>query len=229
MKRLTFTFDNGPSGVATDRVLDFLKDRQIRSTFFVVGNQLADEAEYARLRRAHSEGHWIANHTFTHGIPLGRDGGAELIEREIAQTERALGALAHPRKFFRPNGAGSVGPHLLSAEAVDYLTTNAYTVVLWNSAPGDWLEPHEAWFERALSDVERQDWTLLVLHDKHIGSMMKLLAEFHDRLLRNNVEVVQDFPEDLVPIASGRMTRPLDDISMHRQEKKQPHNGVKPA
>jgi peptidoglycan-N-acetylglucosamine deacetylase len=213
MKRLTFTFDNGPWGVETDRLLDFLKERRIKSTFFVVGQQLTDEAGLERIRRAHREGHWIANHTYTHGTPLGLDGGPEVVEREIAQTQKTLGSLAHPRKFFRPNGAGSVGPHLLSRDAVNHLMSNDYTVVLWNSAPGDWLAPHEAWFGRALDDVDRLDWTVLVLHDKHIGTMLGLLADFHDEMLRRGIEIVQDFPDDLLPISAGRATMSLDHIS----------------
>ena len=180
MKRLTFTFDNGPCPGATEAVLDFLAERSIKATFFLVGAQLADDDARHLAELAHSQGHWIGNHTFSHSTPLGLDGSRKRVEREIGETQRCLGDLAHRRKFFRPNGGGVAGPHLLSPEAVDYIQENRFTLVTWNSVPGDWKQPHEDWFPRAVRDLERQDWTVLVLHDPYIASMIDLLSHFHD-------------------------------------------------
>lgn len=203
MKRLTFTFDNGPCPGATDRLLDFLGGRGIKATFFVIGRLLAEPERRPLAERAKAEGHWIGNHTFNHATPLGKDGGLERVRHEIGDTQRELGELAHPRKFFRPNGGGRAGPHLLSGEAVGYLRENRFTLVTWNSVPGDWLSPHEAWYDRALADVDRHDWTLLVLHDEYIGAMLDLLGRFCDELERRKVEIVQDFPAECVPIEKG--------------------------
>src|SRR6185295_9075586 len=69
---VTLTFDNGPEPDVTPRVLDILKAHDIRTTFFVIGEKLADPARRRLAVRAHDEGHWIGNHTFTHTVPLGR-------------------------------------------------------------------------------------------------------------------------------------------------------------
>lgn len=203
MKRLTFTFDNGPVPRATEGVLDFLAGRGIKATFFVIGKHLADPERRELAERARSEGHWIGNHTFSHGVPLGLEGDRARVECEIGDAQLALGDLAHPRKFFRPNGGGELGPHVLSAEAIAYLKRRAYTLVTWNSVPGDWLSPHEAWFDRAIGDLDRHDWTLIVLHDEHIRTMLDLLARFCDELARRDIEIVQDFPDACVPIERG--------------------------
>jgi peptidoglycan/xylan/chitin deacetylase (PgdA/CDA1 family) len=63
---LTLTFDNGPDPETTPRVLDVLALRSIRSTFFVVGNKLSTPEGRGLARRAHEEGHWIGNHTWSH-------------------------------------------------------------------------------------------------------------------------------------------------------------------
>ena len=205
MKRLTYTFDNGPWPGATNRLLDFLKERAIHATFFVVGEQLKDPAARRLAERARAEGHWIGNHTLTHGDPLGSGGGLERVRREVGETEELLGPLAHPRKFFRPNGRGALGPHVLSPEAVGYLTQHRYTVVTWNNVPRDWGEAGAGWVDRAEATLEAQDWSVLVLHDQFIAPMMKSLEGFHDRLLTRSVEIVQDFPEACVPIREGRI------------------------
>jgi len=206
MPKLTFTFDNGPWPGATDRLLDFLAERGIKASFFVVGERIAAEGGRALAERAHGEGHFIANHTLTHGTPLGRDGGEARVRREIGETEKLIEGLAHPRKFFRPNGSGALGPHLLSPEAISYLEKNRYTVVTWNNVPGDWLEPHEAWLEKALEDIEGAEWTVIVLHDQHIATMLSLLARFCDEIEARGIEIVQDFPASCVVMEEGRPT-----------------------
>ena len=209
-KTLTFTFDNGPTPGATGTVLDFLAARGTQATFFVVRDQLAAPAGRALVQRAHSEGHWIGNHTLTHGKPLGIDGNLERVRREIGETERLLGGLAHPQKFFRPNGAGEIGPHLLSPAARDYLTENRFTVVTWNNVPGDWIAPHTDWFDAALATVDALDWSVLVLHDPFIARMTDLLARFCDELVRRDVAIVQDFPPSCILLDRGVPTGPLD-------------------
>ncbi len=202
--KLTYTFDNGPWPGATDPLLDFLAERDIKATFFFVGEQLADPACRKLAERAHAEGHWIGNHTYTHSVPLGKDGPIERVRHEIGDTEKLIGDLAHPRKFFRPNGGGGIlGSHILSPEARDYLSENEYTMVTWNSVPRDWVEPHRDWLARAEADVENLHWPLLVLHDKFIARMLDTLAVFHDGLMEKGVEIVQDFEPAYLPIDRG--------------------------
>ncbi len=212
MKRLTYTFDNGPWPGATDKLLDFLGARGIRATFFVVGDRLKDPAAWRLAERAHGEGHWIGNHTLTHGDPLGRDGGSARSRREIGETQDLLGTLAHPSKFFRPNGGGALGPHVLSAEAVGYLTAQRYSVVTWNNVPRDWGEARAGWAARAERTLATQDWSLLVLHDQYIAPMMTSLEAFHDRLVAQAVEIVQEFPDDCLPIQEGRIVGDLSGL-----------------
>jgi peptidoglycan/xylan/chitin deacetylase (PgdA/CDA1 family) len=179
-----------------------LAARDLRSTFFVVGEAL--RAHRALAERAHAEGHWIGNHTLTHPRPLGESGVA-VCEIEAAQAE--LGALAHSDRLFRPSGAGGeLVPGLLSVAAVESLVAGRFTCVLWNAVPGDWTDP--SWVETALAQIAAQDWTLLVLHDV-VGACADRLDEF---LTRVDAEIVQDFPPDCVPIRCGAVTGTLDGL-----------------
>ncbi len=85
---LTLTFDNGPEPGVTPRVLDVLRERGIKTTFFVIGEKLGDRERRRLAARAHDEGHWIGNHTFTHSIPLGQQHDTETAEKKSAGRRR---------------------------------------------------------------------------------------------------------------------------------------------
>jgi len=55
------TYDDGP-GPETGRVLQELRQRQIKATFFVVGRQIMDDPDH--LRQAYADGHEIALHSW---------------------------------------------------------------------------------------------------------------------------------------------------------------------
>lgn len=63
-KLIALTFDDGPSAKYTPQLLDGLKERGVRATFFVVGDSIKGNEEL--LKRIHEEGHVIGNHTLNH-------------------------------------------------------------------------------------------------------------------------------------------------------------------
>ncbi len=208
MKRVTLTFDNGPTPGVTERVLDVLAERRIRAIFFAVGKNLRSPAGADLARKAHSEGHWIGNHTLTHSVALGEMAEVEFARQEIEETQRLIGELSHPDKLFRPmGGGGRIGRHLLSPAALHLLQMNKYTCVLWSSVPGDWRD-QEGWVDRCLADVAKRDWTVVVLHDVKDGCLPRL-SELLDRLDSLGVEYRQDFPKDVILIQRGKLMSPL--------------------
>lgn len=201
MTRVTLTFDNGPTPGITDAVLDALAERDAKATFFVVANDLRAPGARALAGRVAAAGHWIGNHTLTHTVQLG-DVDADAAAAEIEEAQAELGELAHPDRLFRPYGGGGVlSDRLLSDEAVAILERGGYTCVLWNSVPRDWEDPH-GWVERAVDDVAGRDWSVVVLHDTPTGAMDEL-PRFLDALREDGVDVVQEFPDDCVPVRRG--------------------------
>lgn len=206
---LTLTFDNGPDPDVTPHVLDVLKRRNIRSTFFVIGKNLAMPGRRALSERAKAEGHWIGNHTWTHSGPLGMRDNHGLAEKEIMRTQDEIGPLSDPRRLFRPQGGGgNLGSHLLSAQAADLLKRGHYTCVLWNAIPRDWDDP-DGWVDRGLDQLKGQDWTLMVLHDIASGAM-RHLERFLDRVGEAGGRLRQDFPPGCVPMVEGMASGDFD-------------------
>jgi peptidoglycan/xylan/chitin deacetylase (PgdA/CDA1 family) len=207
---LTLTFDNGPDPDVTPHVLDILAARGIKTTFFVIGEKLADPARRALAERAHGEGHWIGNHTYAHSIPLGEQPGRDTAENEIRRTQDAIGDLAHANRWFRPfGGGGNLDQRLLKPSVVDHLTRNKHSCVLWNSIPRDWADP-DGWTGRALDQCSRQPWTLMVLHDLPTGAMAHL-ERFLDSAEAAGARFRQDFPPACVPIRNGEIALPINE------------------
>jgi peptidoglycan/xylan/chitin deacetylase (PgdA/CDA1 family) len=145
-------------------------------------------------------------------VVLGESADPEIPAHEIGAAQEVLGELTEDDRLYRPYGGGGViGPSLLSRAAIDYLCDGGYTCVLWNSVPRDWEDP-TGWPERALADIARRDWTLVVVHDIATGAM-DALPRFLDRLRREDLEIVPDFPPDCVPIRRGRIMGPVDHLA----------------
>ncbi len=208
---LTLSFDNGPDPAVTPGVLDILHRRGIAATFFVIGQKLRDPAARACAERAHEEGHWIGNHTWTHTVPLGEQPGTDAATHEISQTQAELGPLAHPSKLFRPmGGGGNIDRRLLSPEAAALLQRDAYTCVVWNAVPRDWADP-DGWVATAIEQLRARPWSLLVLHDLPTGAMAHL-DRFLDIVGEQGGRLRQDFPPDCTPIVAGSLTGSIDHL-----------------
>ena len=205
---LTLSFDNGPDPEVTPRVLDILRARSLRSTFFVLGRKLGNPAGRKLALKIRDDGHRIANHTFTHATPLGQNPALDVVETEIVATDRLLEEIGTPTRLFRPfGGGGNLDQRLLKRSVVDHLVAERYSCVLWNSIPRDWADP-EGWVDTALEQCQGQPWSLMVLHDLPTGAMDHLEL-FLDKAEALGARFREDFPPDCVPIVDGDIVRPL--------------------
>jgi peptidoglycan-N-acetylglucosamine deacetylase len=200
---LTLSFDNGPTPDVTSFVLDVLARRSIKSTFFVIGEKVALPENRALAERAHAEGHWIGNHTWSHSLPFGLM-QAEDAKAEFDRTQEAIGPLMHPHRFFRPYGqGGNLDRRLLSRPVLDHLARARATIVLWSALPRDW-EDADGWVERALEQCTALPWSLMVLHDLPTGAM-RHLDRFLGLVADCGGRIRQDFPPDCLPMVDGEM------------------------
>ena len=208
---VTLTFDNGPTPGVTGQVLTVLAKHGVKATFFACGKNLGGKPEGGLIERAHDEGHWIGNHTFTHSFSLGDSTDPAAPAAEIGRTQELLARVTHADRLFRPpGGGGNLDRHLLSRSAVRYLEDEKYTLVLWNNVPRDWADP-DGWETTCRRTMARQHWSVVVLHDTDTGAMAGLDRAV-GRLLDDGLDIVQDFPPDCVPMRRGRVTAPIDHL-----------------
>jgi len=83
---VAMTFDDGPHPTHTPRLLDMLRERGLKATFYLIGNRVVQYPQIAR--RIADEGHEIGNHSWSHPF-LDRLGTAA-VTREIDQTTNAI-------------------------------------------------------------------------------------------------------------------------------------------
>jgi peptidoglycan/xylan/chitin deacetylase (PgdA/CDA1 family) len=159
---LAITFDDGPHPKNTPRLLDILKQRNVKATFFVVG-QLAKEYP-SIIRRILAEGHEIGNHTMTH--PTITKISADKLQREIGGTHKALVDIAgyHTRLFRPPGGATN------AALKQKFFDEYGYCTIMWSVDPNDWKRPGVSVVTSRLVNGAHNGAILLV-HDLHAPSV----------------------------------------------------------
>ncbi|HBE19794.1 MAG TPA: polysaccharide deacetylase family protein [Cyanobacteria bacterium UBA11149] len=125
---IALTFDDGPTANITPKVLDILKERKIKATFFVIGNHLKNFPELAQ--RLVAEGHAIGNHTWHHLRRLMNEFTAT---REIEDTATLIERTTDIKtRLFRP-------PHgFLYNGLVDYAQKRKDAIILWSIDSDDW-------------------------------------------------------------------------------------------
>ncbi len=106
--------------VAVPRILSFLKERNLKITFFIVGQDAALEKNYAAIRSIYDAGHEIANHSFNHEPWLHLYSRDEIVE-EFEKTETAIESITGTRPV------GFRGPGFsLSPTVIDVLGERGY-------------------------------------------------------------------------------------------------------
>jgi len=128
-RNVNLTFDDGPHPVNTPRVLDILKQHDVKAVFFVTGQGV--EAHPELIRKIVAEGHALGNHTFTHAdlSKLTPDQAKAEFARTQAAIDKALGYHYELTMVRPPYGAGS---------SVARAAAPGKDIVLWNVDSNDW-------------------------------------------------------------------------------------------
>lgn len=138
-RRVFLTFDDGPSKSVTIPILDILKQNNVKATFFVLGSNAERYPEI--VKRAYQEGHYIANHSFTH-VYSNIYSSPQAVLDEYNRTEiaikNAIGAQTYNSRVFRFPGGTSGGKYAnIKAEAVNLLNQNNVAHLDWNALTAD--------------------------------------------------------------------------------------------
>lgn len=138
-KRVFLTFDDGPSKSVTIPILDILKQNNVKATFFVLGSNAERYPEI--VKRAYQEGHYIANHSFTHvysNIYSSPQAVLDEYNRTETAIKNAIGDQTYNSRVFRFPGGTSGGKYAnIKAEAVNLLNQNNVAHLDWNALTAD--------------------------------------------------------------------------------------------
>jgi len=119
------TFDDGPHPQYTPQILDILKEKNVKATFFLIGTQIEKYPEIAH--RIIDEGHAVGGHSYSHEYAFGFTIGTAL-EDEIMKTQRLLAEQdAETATWFRPP-FGVTNPNIAGVVKKNKLTTMGWSV-----------------------------------------------------------------------------------------------------
>ena len=156
--KIALTFDDGPSAVWTPALLDGLKERGVKATFFLIGENADKNPEI--VKRMAEEGHLIGNHTYHH-VELTKVSENEA-RLELADTNAVIARITgkEPEYMRPPFGAWQ---RKLEQEI-------RMLPVLWTIDPLDWTtENPDEIVNKVVTEAEEND--IILLHDCYKSSV----------------------------------------------------------
>ena len=161
-KFVYLTFDEGYEAGYTPKILDILKENNIKAAFFITAHYLNTEPEL--VQRMISEGHIVGNHTVNHkSMP---DLDDEKIKSEIMNLHKVVyEKFGYEMKYVRP----PMGE--FSERTLEITRTLGYTTTMWSFAYDDWNEDKQKGEEYAKDKI---------LNNIHNGAIILLHGNSKD-------------------------------------------------
>ncbi len=168
-KRAFLTFDDGPSEI-TSQILDTLKEKKVKATFFMLGSHVKQFPDV--VKRAYKEGHYLANHGYTHdydSIYASKENVLEEFNMCNDEVKKALNEPEYNSHLFRFPGGLAGGKYAeVKQEAKQLLEENDIVNVDWNALTGDAETQHpqyEKLMENLKTTTEDKSSVVILMHD----------------------------------------------------------------
>jgi peptidoglycan/xylan/chitin deacetylase (PgdA/CDA1 family) len=155
---VAMTFDDGPHGTLTPKLLDLLAAHHMKVTFFVLGECVAQNPEV--LRRAAREGHEIANHSWSHPN-LGKMSD-DSVRSQLQRTDDEIRSLIGTRPTLMRPPYGSITTRQKRWIHDQF----GYRIIMWDVDPLDWKRPGAAVIRNRILK-EARPGSIILSHDIH--------------------------------------------------------------
>ena len=130
-KVVALTIDDGPHNRVTPEILTILREKQVKATFFVLGENVNKNPKI--LAQEVADGHEIGIHTYSH--PTLTNLSAKKIVEEFEKAEKAILPIAAKPTLFRPPGG------LYNSQVLEIARQRGYKAILWSIDTRDWSCP----------------------------------------------------------------------------------------
>ena len=166
--KVALTFDDGPDSRWTPAILDILKQKGVRASFFIVGENAGAYPDL--VRREVAEQHDVGNHTFTHPnlsvLP------EAMVKLEIDTTRKLFESITNrSMRLFRPPYLGDADPTSIDQiEPVRIAQDMGFVTAGLRVDPGDWMRPGvQSIVDQTMYQLQSTDETvhgqIVLLHD----------------------------------------------------------------
>ena len=187
------TFDDGPSN-NTNQILDILKEKDVKGTFFVLGTNVENKPDI--VKRMYTEGHFIGNHGYSHvysSIYQSPETVLEEYNKCNQAIANAIGESEYNSHLFRFPG-GFVGGKYeeIKKQAKELLLQNNIVHVDWNALNGDaeTSKPTvEFELQRIIETTQGKNSIVILMHDAAAkGTTVEALPQIIDYLKEQGYE-----------------------------------------
>ena len=162
--KIAITFDDGPSAVYTPRLLDGLKERGVKATFFLIGQNIEKEGGSEIVKRMYEEGHLIGNHTYHH-VEITKVSNDEAYKELMLTNEAIENITGEEVQFMRP----PFGLWQKELEKKIHVLP-----VMWSIDPLDWAtENVDEIVNKVVTEAQEND--IILLHDCYDSSVKAAL------------------------------------------------------
>src|SRR5881227_4272776 len=214
---IAMTFDDGPSATLTPKLLDLLAAHHIKSTFFVIGENVAEHSEI--VARAAREGHEIANHSWSHPN-LGKMSG-DSVRSQLQRTDDAIQNATGKRPTLMRPPYGS----LTEREKHWIHDEFGYQIIFWEVDPYDWKRPGPAVVRNRILK-ETRPGSIVLSHDIHPGTIEAMPSTL-DALAAKGFKYVT--VSELIGMATPETPRPSAKLKASPSASATPSPSVAPS
>ncbi|KAG0352658.1 hypothetical protein BG005_007930 [Podila minutissima] len=187
---VAITFDDGPF-LYTNSLLDILKSRAVKATFFFNGNNYGRIEDFAAsVKRAYQDGHQVASHAWDHR-DLPSLSQSEALG-EMTMLEEAFREIIGVRPTYMRPPFGS-----LNGPVLEMLGERNYTAVTWDMDTQDWAHPTDfdasyKLYETLFNNPEeiKQPGHIVLQHEVHQVTVLQVAPMAIDLALVRGYKVV---------------------------------------
>ena len=200
IKRVYLTFDDGPSA-NTDRILDILKEYDVKATFFVVGKENYTQ----QYKRIVDEGHTLAMHSYSH-VYNDIYSSLDAYKQDLNQLRTFLYELTGVQcdivRF--PGGSSNTISKVDMHTLIEYLDSEDMVYFDWNVSSGDASGTHRSVDQIAsnvLDNIDRYNNAVVLMHDAaDKTSTVEALPIIIETILESEDTVLLPISEETVKV-----------------------------
>ena len=175
-KKIALTFDDGPHPRYTEELLDGLAEREVKATFFLLGQNIEGREEI--IERMAREGHLIGNHTYYH-VDITRLSQREACREILDTSEKITAITGQPVEYIRPPFGN--WDKELECEVM-------MLPIFWSVDTLDWTTKNEDQIvQKVVTKIEEND--IILMHDSY-DSTVKAALRIVDLLQAEGYEFV---------------------------------------
>jgi peptidoglycan-N-acetylglucosamine deacetylase len=168
VKSVSLTFDDAPDENNTYKLLETLKEHNVKAAFFMIGGTMKDD-NVTVVKLTHDLGHLVLSHSFNH--PRMTDLNISAMDSQLNRASERIESITgnYPMLFRPPYGS-------INATVVDRINDHNMTTVLWSLDSLDWtLKDPEAVIQNVTSNVRNGDIILMHRNPVSVAALPKVI------------------------------------------------------